>query len=148
MKARRDDMQRICFGKNTKVTIVKFNLLPVWVTRERQRAFLMCPAARFPPRSVCHFVRPHKDATRSCVEEQGKSIGCLMDIPEAKASTSECFCFIKRSLKITFVVRVGQSASKLWMPEGREKRKQDKSGCLVDKWKLGICNEAALTFQT
>lgn len=60
------------FRKYTKVTIVKLNLFPVWVTWERQRAFLMCPAASLPPRSVCHFVRPHKNATRSCVEEEGK----------------------------------------------------------------------------
>lgn len=72
----------------------------------------MCPAASLPPHSVCHFVRPHKDATRSCAEEQGKGIGCLMDIPEAKASTSGCFCFIARSSEFMFVGRRGRSPTK------------------------------------
>lgn len=87
------------FQKYWKVTVVKLNLFPVCVTWERQRAFLMCPAASLPPCSVCHFVRPHKDATRSCVQVKGKGIGCLMDIPEAKSSAPECFCFISRCLK-------------------------------------------------
>lgn len=95
-------MPRICFRKYTKVTIVKLNLFPVWVIWERQRAFLMCPAASLPPRSVCHFVRPHKNATRSCVEEQGKGIGCLMDIPEAEASTPRHICFMARSAEFRF----------------------------------------------
>lgn len=43
----------------------------------------MCPAASFPPHSVCHIVRPHKGATRSCVEKEGKGVGCLMDISVA-----------------------------------------------------------------
>lgn len=64
----------------------------------------MCPAASLPPCSVCHFVRAHKNATRSCVEEEGKGIGCLMDIPEAKASTLVCFCSIARSSEFVFMV--------------------------------------------
>lgn len=47
----------------------------------------MCPTASRPPRPVCHFVRPHKDATKSCVAAEGWGIVCLMDIPEIKAST-------------------------------------------------------------
>ena len=70
----------------------------------------MCPAASLSPRSVCHFVRPHKDATRSCVDEEGKGIGCLMDIPEANASTWGCFCFIAR-----FVGRIDWLATKSWV---------------------------------
>lgn len=77
------------FQKYVKVKIVKLHLSPGWVTRECQKAFLMCPAAQpSSPLWVCHFVRPHKDATRSCAEERGRSIGCVMDIPEA--STSGC----------------------------------------------------------
>lgn len=41
--------------------------------------------------SVCHFVKPHKDATRSCVAKEGTGIGYLMDIPAGKASKLECF---------------------------------------------------------
>uniref|UniRef100_H3DMC8 Periphilin 1 n=1 Tax=Tetraodon nigroviridis TaxID=99883 RepID=H3DMC8_TETNG len=44
-------------------------------------------------------VRRCKDATRSCAKEQEKGVGCLMDIPEAKASTSGHFCVAARSLK-------------------------------------------------
>lgn len=36
------------------------------------------------------------------MEEEGKGIGCLMDIPESKASTLGCFCFIARSLEFMF----------------------------------------------
>lgn len=75
-------MHRICFGRLQSLNPTYSQPRPV--TRERRGAFLMCPAASRPPRSVCHFVRPHKDATRSCVEEQGRGVGCLMDIPAAK----------------------------------------------------------------
>lgn len=85
------------FQKFPKVTVVKLNIFSLWVTGERRGAFLMCPAASLRPSSVGHFVRPHKDATRSCVEEEGECIECLMDIPEGKASTSsQCFCYTVR----------------------------------------------------
>lgn len=77
------DMCLICLGNIQRLASLNLNLFRVFVTRERRRAFLMCPAAGLPPRFVCHFVRPHKNATRSCVDEEGDGIGCLMDIPEA-----------------------------------------------------------------
>lgn len=30
------------------------------------------------------------------MEEHGKGVGCLMDIPGGKASTPGCFCFLVR----------------------------------------------------
>lgn len=86
------------FRKHTKVTIVKLSLFPVWVTRERQRAFLMCPAASRPPSSICHFVRPHKDATRSCVEGLGK--GCRMSDGYSWSFHIGVFLFHSEGLKV------------------------------------------------
>lgn len=88
------DMCLICLGNIQRLASLNLNLFRVFVTRERRRAFLMCPAAGLPPRFVCHFVRPHKNATRSCVDEEGDGIGCLMDIPEAIILASWCFFYI------------------------------------------------------
>ena len=89
----------------------------------------MCPAASRPPRSICHFVRPHKDATRSCVEGLGKGIGCLMDIPEA--STSGCFCFVARFSEFMFGGRPVCRVSDVWGKLVEEHRKWERTWWLI-----------------
>ncbi len=60
------------------------------------------------------------------MEEEGKGIGCLMDIPEAKASTWRCFLFHSEGPESSclLVDLVGRRTSGKW----------ERRWCLTDEW--------------
>lgn len=129
------------FRKYAKVTIVKLNLFPVWVTWERQRAFLMCPAASLPPRSICHFVRPHKNATRSCVEEEGKGYRMSDGYSWNQSFYIVVFLFHRECPEsLCLFGRLGRLALKPQDGERRRKagrktnRKWERRWCPTDEW--------------